>query len=73
MADTLLLKAGGRRFRATALAMLSVNAIICLFGLPWLARFLAPASLSGWQADFAYLDPTNGWSYQDSFPLYRAT
>lgn len=53
-------RAGDRRFWTIALAMLGGNAIIGHFRLPWLARFFAPASMSGWQADFAYLDRTNG-------------
>jgi biotin transport system substrate-specific component len=58
-----------RRFWTTALAMLCGSAVIYLFGLPWLARFFAPAWLSGWQLDFKYLDPTNGVLLAGLYPF----
>lgn len=58
-----------RRFWTTALAMLIGNAVIYLFGLPWLARFFAPAWLTGWQLDFKYLDPTGGLLMAGLYPF----
>jgi biotin transport system substrate-specific component len=39
------------------------------FGLPWLARFFAPAWLTGWQLDFKYLDPTGGLLMAGLYPF----
>lgn len=58
-----------RRFWTTALAMLCGNAVLYLFGLPWLAHFFSPSWLSGWQLDFRYLDPTNGLLMAGLYPF----